>query len=190
MGRSLLLPSAALASVLVLGCGEQQPPTAPSGPGVPAFDHTPGHKVVNSLADPGNGVCNATQCTLREAINDPGSTEISFAPSLTGTITLASPGSGGGTLRINKTLSITGPSARIVIRRRSTDPDFRIFRVCTAGTVTLSKLIIRGGRTSAPTPGFGGSGIWNSGTLRLTNSVVAGNSVDIGGDGAGILNSG
>src|SRR6476620_5043188 len=154
MNRDGLFPLLLLVIALA-ACGEQEIPTTPTTDVNRPLLATAGHRVVNSAADPGNGVCNATQCTLREAINDPGSTEISFAPSLTGTITLASPGSGGGTLRINKTLSITGPSASIVIRRRSTDPDFRIFRVGTAGTVTLSKLIIRGGRTSAPTPGFG-----------------------------------
>src|SRR4051794_36558874 len=107
--------------LLLAGCGEDQPPTAPAEPVGPAFDHTPGHKLVNSLADPGNGVCNATQCTLREAINDPASTEISFAPGLTGPVTLAAPAAGGGTLIIERKLSITGPSTRILIRRRSTD---------------------------------------------------------------------
>jgi CSLREA domain-containing protein len=143
-----------------------------------AEGHTAGHKVVNSLADPGNGPCNATQCTLREAINDPQSTEISFAPGLTGTITLALPAAGGGTIRIEKTLSITGPSAGIVIRRRSTDPDFRIFLIGTGGPVTLSNLIIRGGKLSSEP---GGAGISNTGTLRLINSVVAGNSAPVGG---------
>ena len=155
--------------------------------GVPAFDHTAGHKVVNSLADPGNGICNATQCTLREAINDPGSTEISFTPGLTGPVTLASPAAGGGTLIIEKKLSITGPSTRIVIRPRSTNPDFGVFQIGGGGPVTLTNLTIRGGKASG---GFGGGGINNGGTLRLVNSVVAGNSVDFGGDGGGIENRG
>jgi CSLREA domain-containing protein len=173
-----------LPPLMLAACTEDQAPTAPTKSGGMAESHSGGHKVVNSLTDPGDGTCTAARCSLREAINAPGSTEISFAPGLTGTITLASPTAGGGTLRINKTLSITGPSARILIRRRSTDPDFRIFRIGTAGTVTLSNLIIRGGKSSAPTPGFGG-GIYNSGTLRLINSVVAGNSA---GNGGGIFN--
>jgi CSLREA domain-containing protein len=166
-------------------CTEDQPPTAPAEPGDMAEGHTAGHKVVNSLADPGNGPCNATQCTLREAINDPGSTEISFAPDLTGPITLAPPAAGGGTLTINKTLSITGPSQRIVIRRRTTDPLFRIFRIDPGVTVRLTNLTIQGGRLSG---GSGGAGISNTGTLRLINSVVAGNSAAMG--GGGIVNFG
>lgn len=184
MHQSHVPGTAALVSALVLAaCSDQQPPTGPTESGVPAFDHTSGHKVVNSLGDPGNGTCNATQCTLREAINASGSTEISFAPGLSGTITLAPPGAGGGTLTIGKKLSITGPSQRIVISRRSTDPDFRIFLIGPGGTATLTNLIIRGGKLSGEP---GGGGISNRGTLRLISSVVAGNSAAE--HGGGILN--
>jgi CSLREA domain-containing protein len=172
----LLFPLLVLAA-----CGEDQSPTAPTSPaepGGPAFSHTAGHKVVNSLADPGNGICNATQCTLREAINDPASTEISFASGLTGSITLARPGEGGGPLRIEKTLTITGPSTGIGIRRRSTDPAFRILRIDEGVTVKLTNLIIRGGKTD-----LAGGGIVNYGTLELTNCTVSGNSAAQGGGG-------
>jgi CSLREA domain-containing protein len=162
-----------------VACTEQEPPTAPAETGGLAFDHTGGHKVVNSLADPGDGTCNVAQCTLREAIRDPQSTEISFAPGLDGPITLASPSAGGGTLVIEKALTITGPSTGIVIRRRSTDPDFRIFRIVSAVNVTLTRLIIRGGTTDRA-----GGGIVNFGRLALTNCMVAGNS------GSGIDNHG
>jgi hypothetical protein len=43
-----LLP--ALLPLVVAACGEEEPPTAPHTPGVPVFDQTPGHKVVNSQA--------------------------------------------------------------------------------------------------------------------------------------------
>jgi CSLREA domain-containing protein len=74
--------------------------------------------VVNSVADPGDGVCNAAQCTLREAIADPQTTAITFASGLAGPITLARPGEGGGRLEIERSLTITGPSQRIAIRGR------------------------------------------------------------------------
>jgi CSLREA domain-containing protein len=167
-----LLPLLVLAA-----CSEDQSPTGPTESGDLAENHAPGHKVVNSLADPGNGLCNAAQCTLREAINDPASTEITFAAGLTGTITLARPGAGGGTLVIEKQLTITGPAGRIVIQRRATDPAFRIFRIGSGVSVTLTNLTIRGGRP----PATGGGGIVNFGTLALTNCTVVGNSADFGG---------
>ena len=164
-----------LLQLLVLAaCTDHEPPTSPMSPaepGGPAFSHTAGHKVVNSLADPGNGICNATQCTLREAIKDPGSTEISFAPGLTGPLTLARSGLGGGTLVIEKRLTITGPSAGIVIQRRSTDPAFRIFRIGSGAIVTLTNLTLRNGKTDGQ-----GGGIINLGTLALTTCTVANNS--------------
>ena len=174
----LLLP---LPLLMLAACGEDQSPTAPTppaGPSGPAFGQTASLKVVNSLADPGDGTCNAAQCTLREAINDPGSTEIGFAPGLTGAITLARSGLGGGTLVIEKTLTITGPGTGIVIRRRSTDPAFRILRIGTGVTVTLTNLTIRNGKTD-----LNGGGINNFGTLRLTHSTVAGNFATLRGGG-------
>jgi CSLREA domain-containing protein len=151
---------------VLAACGEDQPTTAPAEPERPAFDQTTGHKVVNSLADPGNGICNATQCTLREAINDPQSTEISFAPGLTGTIALALPGAGGGRLEIDKQLTITGPSQRIVIRGRAPNLTFPVFRIGPEGRVTLTNLVLK----------EGGNGIINRGTTTLINSVVTENS--------------
>jgi CSLREA domain-containing protein len=177
MQHRRLLP---LLPLLVLAaCGEDQSPTAPTPPaepGGPAFSQTVSLEVVNSLADPGDGTCNAAQCTLREAINDPSSTEISFASGLTGAITLARPGLGGGTLVIEKRLTIIGPSTGIVIRRRSTDPDFRIFRIG-SGTVTLTNLTIRNGKTDR------GGGIVNFGALAVNHCTVAGNSATLRGGG-------
>jgi hypothetical protein len=107
-------------------------------------------------------VCNAAQCTLREAINDPASTEITFAAGLTGPITLARPGAGGGTLVIEKPLTITGPSSRVIIQRRSTDPAFRM------GMLAL--------RNSRVAQNSGGGLFSHQGTLTLRNSLVTSNS--------------
>src|SRR5262245_18311174 len=108
-----LLPILGLAA-----CGEEQPATAPAEPGTSAVSQTAGPKLVNSVIDLGDAVCNAAQCTLPEAIEDPASTLITFAPGLLGPITLAPPGR-GGLLVIEKALTITGPAGGITIRRAS-----------------------------------------------------------------------
>jgi CSLREA domain-containing protein len=169
-----LVPILALAA-----CGEDPQPTEPTSPaaGGPAFSHAAGHRVVNSAADPGNGVCNASQCTLREAINDAGSTEITFASGLSGPITLAPPSSGGGQLLINKRLRIDGPRGGIVIRRRSGDPEFRILRIGASGEVFLTNLILRNGQLT----GRPGGGIASDGTLDMVLSRVEGSSAEQGG---------
>lgn len=163
-----------LISLLVLAaCGEDRSPTAPISPSTPSDESVnaaAGHRVVNSLADPGDGTCDARQCTLREALKASGTTAITFASGLTGPISLAAPGAGGGTLDIARSLTVTGPSAGITIRRKSTDPEFRILRVAEGTTVTLTNLAFRNGRTNLE-----GGGIINRGTLTLANCTVAGN---------------
>jgi CSLREA domain-containing protein len=177
----LLAPSLLAAS---LGCRDTTEPGQPlAEPGAPALATTAGRRTVNSLADPGDGTCNAAQCTLREAIADPGSTDVGFAPGLTGAITLASPGAHGGTLVLRKSLTITGPSAGITIRRRAADPPFRILTVKQDVTVSLVNLTLRNGKTDRV-----GGGIVNFGTLALRNCTVAGNAS--GQHGGGIDNHG
>ena len=172
------MPSRQSPLVLVLlvalaACGEDRFPTGPeatSTPSAEAVSAAAGSRVVNSLADPGDGTCDARQCTLREALKAPGTTAITFASGLTGPITLAAPGAGGGTLNIATSLTITGPSAGLTLRRRSSDPEFRIVRVAEGTTVTLTNLALRNGRTRLE-----GAGIINLGRLTLVNCTVAGN---------------
>jgi CSLREA domain-containing protein len=183
----LLLP------LLTLAACTTDEPTAPAAPAGNPLAAAVGQRVVTSLADPGDGICNARQCTLREAINDPGSTAITFAPGLTGSITLARPGAGGGTIIIGKTLTVTGPSGRITIRRRPTDPTFRILRVQAGATVTLANLTLTGGEPGIINYGSlalvnskvlqGSTGINNYAALTLDHSAVARNTAD------GIFNS-
>jgi CSLREA domain-containing protein len=163
-----------LPALVIAGCGEEPSPTGPGDRAVePSLSQAAGVRVVNSTADPGDGVCNAAQCTLREAIADPQSTAITFAPGLVGPITLARPGDGGGRLEIDRDLSITGPTGRIAIRGRSPDLAFPVFHIEDGAKVTLANLIIR----------RGGRGIFSRGTLTVTNCLIAGNS------GTGILNA-
>ncbi|HEX6433009.1 MAG TPA: CSLREA domain-containing protein, partial [Gemmatimonadales bacterium] len=168
---------------LLVACGDH-PPTTPDTPSDgPAYSHAAGHVVVNSAADPGDGTCNSRNCTLREAINHPSSNEITFASGLSGPITLAPASAGAGQLVINKPLRITGPADGIIIRRRNTDPDTRIFRIGTNGDVWLTRLTIRNGRLGERA----GGGIFNDGTLTLVNTTVERNSAEQGG---GIYNNG
>jgi CSLREA domain-containing protein len=167
-----------LLAAVFAACGEDDSPTAP-GPLTDVIGTPAGQLVVNSIADPGDGKCDAAQCTLREAIRSAGSTSITFAAGLTGPIVLARPAAGGGTLAIAKSLSITGPATGIEIRRRSEDPDFRIMRVAPGAVVALRNLTISGGKTSAP-----GAGIINRGTLSLAYCTVSDNA------GSGIDNHG
>jgi len=172
---SILLPL-----LLLAGCGEDQPSTAPSGSSAGSARSqaaTAALRVVNSLADPGDGTCNARQCTLREAIRDPLTSQITFSSGLSGTITLARPGAGGGQLVIDKALTIVGPSAGILIQRRSSDPAFRILRIETGANVALTNLTLRNGRTDH------GAGIINFGTLILTHCTVTGNASQSHGGG-------
>lgn len=177
MRQSHAFPLLLLAGALA-ACGETEAPTAPGGSPDPATAAATGARVVTSVADPGDGKCDA-ECTLREAIRSPGSTTITFAAGLTGPITLASPAVGGGMLAIPRSLIITGPAAGIVIQRRSEDPDFRIMRIAPGAVVTLRNLTVRNGKTSEP-----GAGIINRGTLTLAYCTVADNA------GTGIDNHG
>ncbi|HZN99346.1 MAG TPA: CSLREA domain-containing protein, partial [Gemmatimonadales bacterium] len=170
--------AAFLPCALTLGmaaCDDHKPtPTAPSDPGLPTFDHTASHLVVNSVADPGTGGCTPEECTLREAITaanqDPDPSEISFARKFTAAIRLDA---ASGQLAITEDLSITGPKGGIVIQRTSGSPEFRIFDISKdlgTATVRFTQLTIRGGQSLTR-----GGGIRNVETLTLANSVVSDN---------------
>jgi hypothetical protein len=133
---------------------------------VPAFAAT---ITVTSLADSGPG-------SLRAAIAaaSPGDT-INFSLTLPATITLTS-----GELLINKNLRISGPGASSLAI--SGDSLSRVFDIA-SGTVALSGLSIENGGNGS---GNGG-GIYNAGTLILSNSTVSGNSGGILNDTGGTL---
>jgi hypothetical protein len=104
-----------------------------------------------------------------------------MAQSLTSPITLTT-----AELNINKSLTITGPGANQLTVQRSAaggTPDFRIFKINSGNTVSISGLTISNGQTPAS---FGG-GIWNElSVLNLHNCTVSGNSAVHGG---GIFNN-
>ena len=129
--------------------------------------------VVTNLLDTGAG-------SLRQAILDaPAGSMITFAPQVVGTVQMLA-----GKLTIDKNLSIVGPgSSQLILRNARPEVttgdvvDDRIFAVNT-GVVAISGLTVTGGRTSEPPndTGFdlkGGAGIYNSGTLTLTDLIVS-----------------
>jgi len=123
---------------------------------------------VTSTADSGPG-------SLRDAIAtaSPGD-NINF--SVTGTILLTT-----GTLTIAQSVTISGPGASSLAI--SGNNAVQVFMINSDAIVTISGLTVENGAASG-----GGAGIFNSGTLTVTDSIVSGNSTDV--DGGGIFNSG
>ena len=110
-----------------------------------------GPLVVNTLSDADDGACNATNCSLREAINaangQPGAKIIQFQNGLTGTIRLQS-----ALPAITDDLTITGPgTAALTISGDSdndTVPDVRIFTLAADVNITGLSLVRGAGNDS------------------------------------------
>ena len=129
------------------------------------------HLVVTSLQDPGDGACDESACTLREA-------ETTIAPS--GSITFDPLLAGGqialgSEITIEKALTIDGAglSSHIQVSGGGSVQNFVVTGTVTA---TFNHLDI--------VDGFGvtGAGIDNNqGTITVTNSTLSGHSADTGG---------
>ncbi|TWU48733.1 hypothetical protein Poly51_46350 [Rubripirellula tenax] len=131
---------------------------------------------VITSADTGNG-------SLREAIASAnaslGPDVITFAPSVTGTITL---GAINGPLSITDSVSIAGPGSGALTIRANTNAtnEFRIFDVQPgSGDVSIAGLTLSGGRVTGQA---GGAIRYQSvGTLTVQDSVLSGNVANNGG---------
>jgi CSLREA domain-containing protein len=142
---------------------------------------------VNSTADPGNGVCDAAECTLREAIqaaiNATGnSDQINFSSAFNTpqTINLQT-----ALPDISEAMTINGPGANLLTVQRAFNAatDFRIFSISSGiPQVDIRGMTITGGRDTGP---FGGGGIYSRSFLTLTNVHVTGNQAS--NDGGGVL---
>ena len=145
--------------------------------------------VVQNNGDSGAG-------SLRQAIIDAcdGDT-ITFGNTVTSPITLTT-----ADLVIDKNLTINGPGATLLTVERSSaagTPQFRIFTINSGVTVIISGLTVTNGRTPdgipeipVATSGGSGGGIFNAGTLTLTNSIISGNSTGNGGSSSGASGNG
>jgi CSLREA domain-containing protein len=181
-------------------CHDAAPiPVAPSPPAMNVSSD--GMWIVNSLADPGDGVCTNSECTLREAITaaEPGDS-ITFKGNVSGRILTVS------SLIIAKSLTIAGPGARVMTIDGQND--HRAFQLDGQAVVTISGLnIIRGNDVNgggiyvgelsrltlaasvvAGNEASVGGGIFNGGTLTVVRSTVAGNTASL--DGGGIVSEG
>ena len=197
-------------AALGAACGDNLP-AALIGPRVPParLVRPATNPVVNSLSDAGNGICDQTECTLREAINlaalaGQNLSVITFAQNLAGTINttgelqignaqlvISGPGSAGVTVHSTngRVLHVTG-SANVLISNLTLIGGPNVGEggaIYNSGNLTLEQVTITGSQA------FNGGAIMNRGTLRLTNSTVAGNVArrpGVGGVGGGIANRG
>ena len=137
-------------------------------------------------------------CSLREAIQAANTDTAvdacsagSGADTITvaaGTYTLRIAGAGEnanatGDLDITDDLTISGAgAATTIIDGAALD---RVLHILPGTTVEMSELTVRNGSRSASSSDHRGGGIFNDGTLTLTNSTVSGNTASFGG---GVLN--
>jgi CSLREA domain-containing protein len=143
-------------------------------------------RTVTNTTDVNDGSCSAGACSLRDAItaaNADSGDRIVFASNVAGTITLTS------TLNITAPMTITGPGPNLLtVSGGGAVSVFNVSGGTAATPVAISGLTIANGYTSG-----NGGGIYNAGTLKVTNSGFSGNSAwqncgECG--GGGIYNTG
>ena len=160
---------------------------------------------------------------IAAAVSQGGTQVINLSPSCVYTLTAVNNGSQpnqNGLPRVGNNVDLTINGNGATIMRSTTDgpssprsvpPNFRIFEVASGATLALNNLTISNGHTadgrnafaSPGESGGDGGGIYNAGTLNVTNCVVQSNhtgagGVNInpggqggnGGKGGGIYNSG
>lgn len=173
---SLLLP---LLMAVAISCDvATSPPLEPFIPGFAQGDG--GTWTVNTLADPGDGTCDDTDCTLREAIAAAASGDrIVFAGVLQGSIQLTA----GQLAIVDKDLAIDGDGRIEIDAQRTSRVLDIVFNEGPRPAVALAGLTLRNGFTDAR-----GGGIRTEGrALSLDDVTVDGNESLV--DGGGIATS-
>ena len=157
--------------------------------------------VVNSLADPGDGECTNSECTLREALAvAQDGDRVTFKGNLSGTIALMA-----GELSIDEDVSVVGPGADVITVNGQNAS--RVFHVGPAApaSATISGLTITGGNEPGGVGGgirvgagstlavagsevidnaaIRGAGIHSAGTLAVVGTTIASNDATSGGGG-------
>ncbi|MCP3995572.1 MAG: right-handed parallel beta-helix repeat-containing protein, partial [bacterium] len=128
--------------------------------------------VVNTTSWGYDGVCDASDCSLIDAILEaeaaPDADDIVLQPCETYTLFFLHEIQ-SGLPQIYTDITIHGNGA--TIRRFPSAPDFRLFLVRPSGNLTLDRLTLRWGKVVSA-----GAGIFNMGTLTVLNSVIENNS--------------
>lgn len=126
-----------------------------------------------------NPEANAATSSIQSAVNAIGSVAgnrtINLGP---GTYT-------GGTITIDRSLDLNGTGAST--STLSGNNAYRVLTITPASVVNLSDLTIANGRVTGYSSDASGGGIYNGGTLAISNSTLSGNSARYGG---GIYNHG
>ena len=197
--RSFSVVGLTAAVAVVVACHDV--PTTPLASDKPSLAvSTDGAWLVNSLADPGDGVCANNECTLREAIAAAQNGDrITFKSNLIGTIGLTA-----GELLVEKGLSFEGPGAdQLSVSGQSASTVFKIGNSVDSIVVVISGLTITDGMTFDNGGGVeitpaarvvlvgsvvmrssaadNGGGISNDGTLTVAGSTIADNEAGAGG---------
>lgn len=169
MSRSMLRRPSLLLSIALAAAAGCQDATAPSLDFEPHFAQGDnGVWTVNTLADPGDGVCDDTECTLREAIAAaPSGGGIVFAGSLDGVIQLT----GGELAIVDKDLSIDGDGRIEIDAQHNSRVINIVFDEDLRPAVALAGLTLRNGSTS----GRGGGIRMDGRILTLDDVTVSGN---------------
>ncbi len=166
-------PLFALVTALLLLSG-WSPAANAAGPGM-RLSLPPLGYVVNSLADSTDGACNATSCTLREAITAANASllamQIPITFSVSGTISLTAP---LPPLTRALGVKVLGPTGGITVNGGEA---YRIFQVAPGAVLALQRLTLAKGYAE-----FGGGAIQNAGNLTIDQvTFLFNHSGDFGG---------